>query len=176
RLLLLLGLTSLSTAHFVLQYPISLGYDDAIENVFPCDGFNPANRSTGVTDWPIGGSAVLVLTTHPDVTWDINAALLSDLTTWRPIVPVLAQQGFGLFCEPQIPGPPEWVGQEAVLQLVQHAPNGLLYQCAAIRFVAGPAAAAPPECSNTTGTAAQWKPAVVASSSTVDITTTSSSS
>ncbi|ORX98865.1 hypothetical protein BCR34DRAFT_576858 [Clohesyomyces aquaticus] len=196
-LLSLFYLLSFTSAHFVLFDPVSLGYDDVNEVVGPCDGFNPTDRSTGVTDWPIGGAGFTILSTHPNVTWDINAALLSDPTNFVPLVPVLAQQGVGFFCEPQIPGNPAWVGQDAILQLIQHAPDGLLYQvlqmlhrcvlcnftdyapkCAAIRFVAGGPAAPPASCTNDTGVEAQWikAPPPPSSSTTPPPPPTSSSS
>lgn len=127
-LLVLSAFNTIVSAHFVLQLPVSLEYIDVCEASAPCDTFDPTNRSTGVIDWPLGGYPVLVLTTHPNVTWEINAALLSDVTTWAPLVPVLHQVGVGYFCEPQIPGKAEWVGKEAVFQMAQHAPDGVLYQ------------------------------------------------
>ncbi|KAH7327213.1 hypothetical protein BKA65DRAFT_369781, partial [Rhexocercosporidium sp. MPI-PUGE-AT-0058] len=155
-----LSLSAVVTSHFILQVPLSLGFDDVKEIISPCDGFNPLDRSGGVTDWPVAGSSVMVLSTHLNVMWEFNAALLSDIAagtpTWRPITLQLAQQGVGSFCEPQIPGPREWVGLDAVLQIIQHAPDGALYQCAAIRFQDLPFAGPDPSCMNDTGIAAQW--------------------
>lgn len=42
--------------------------------------------------------------------------------------PVLSQQGVGSFCEPQLPGRADWIGQDVVFQVIQHAPDGQLYQ------------------------------------------------
>ena len=128
RLAVLLGLGAVTNAHFVLQIPTSIGYDDTLESTGPCGSFDPSDRSKGVTDWPIGGYPVSVLTTHTTVTWDFKASLLSDVGTWVPLTPVLDQTGVGFFCEPSIPGNPAWVGQQAVLQVTQHGPDGVLYQ------------------------------------------------
>jgi hypothetical protein len=127
--LALLGLASLSTAHFVLMIPTSLGYDDEKESQAPCGSYNPLDRSTGVTDWPVGGHSVGLLSTHGSVTWEINAALISGgATTFVPLVLPFAQRGVGDVCFGAVPGNPAWVGQDAVVQLIQHAPDGNLYQ------------------------------------------------
>ena len=133
----LAGLATVCTvnAHFVLFNPVSLGYDDEHEDQGPCGTFDPTDRSTGVTDWPIGGNFINVLSTHTSVTWEFNAALISDVTNFVPLTPTLKQTGVGFFCEPQIPGNPDWVGQDAVLQVVQRGPDGVLYQ---VRTVPGP--------------------------------------
>jgi Copper acquisition factor BIM1-like len=125
----LASIVAITNAHFVLEIPTSLGYNDADEATAPCDTFDPTNRSGTITNWPIGGYAISVITTHPSVTWDIQAALTNDTTTWRRLVPVLNQtSGVGFFCEPQIPGLASWIGLPAVLQIRQHAPDGINYQ------------------------------------------------
>lgn len=138
HLQIFLSLSAVVASHFVLQVPLSLGFNDTNEIISPCDSFDPLDRSGGVTDWPVAGSSIVVLTTHLDVVWEFKAALLSDVAAgapiWRPITLQLSQQGVGTFCEPQIPGPLEWVGLDAVLQIVQHAPDGLLYQVYISRF------------------------------------------
>ncbi|KAH8879301.1 hypothetical protein GQ53DRAFT_44556 [Thozetella sp. PMI_491] len=142
--------------HFVLQIPASLGYDDTNEAMAPCDTFDPTTRNP-VTNWPVGGSAISVITTHTSVLWDYNAALVSNTSNWiRLTATALNQTGVGFFCEPQIPGITAWIGQPVVLQVVQHAPDGLLYQCAAIQFVAGGPAATPSGCTNSSGLTAHW--------------------
>jgi len=128
RLAALLALPSLVASHFVLINPVSLGYDDTRELLGPCGGFTPTDRSTGVTDWPLSGSWINVLTTHEDVIWTYSMALLSDPTTWIPVTPKLHQLGVGQFCEPSMPPNPAWVGQDAILQVIQDAVDGLLYQ------------------------------------------------
>ncbi|KAK0713317.1 hypothetical protein B0T26DRAFT_649311 [Lasiosphaeria miniovina] len=125
----LLGLIGQSVAHFVLFSPVSLGYDDTRETESPCGSFDATDRSTGVTDWPVEGYPVSILTTHGSVTWEANAALISEgAITWVPLVLPFAQTGVGDVCFTQVPGNPAWVGQAAVVQLIQHAPDGLLYQ------------------------------------------------
>ncbi|ORX98866.1 hypothetical protein BCR34DRAFT_576860 [Clohesyomyces aquaticus] len=158
RLIFLVSLFSiLGSAHYVLQYPISIGYNDALETTGPCGSFSATDRSKGVTNWPVAGSAIKVLTTHPSVTWEFRAAKLSAPTVWTSLTPILTQTaGIGTLCEPQIPGLPAWIGLDAILQIISHAPDGNLYQCAAIKFVAGGPAAPPAGCTNTTGFALHW--------------------
>ncbi|KAH8879303.1 hypothetical protein GQ53DRAFT_44584 [Thozetella sp. PMI_491] len=149
---LFLGLLAAAEAHFVLQIPTSLGYDDANEATGPCDNFDPTNRNT-VTDWPVGGSSIGLLSTHPVVTWEINVALLgSDSLNWVSLVQNFDQTaGVGEVCFAGIPGFETWIDKPVVLQLKQHAPDGILYQCAAIQFVAGGASPTPADCTNTSG-------------------------
>lgn len=118
----------IGNCHFVLQIPTSIGYDDAHEGAAPCGNFDPTSRVGGPTNWPVGGSAISVLTTHTSVTWDIKAALVNDTSNWVRLVPVLTQTGVGFFCEPHIPGLAAWIGLPAVLQVTQHASDGALYQ------------------------------------------------
>jgi hypothetical protein len=127
----LLSLAAAANAHFVLQIPTSLGFDDAVEATGPCDGFDPTSRSTGVTEWPINGGAIGVLTTHTHVTWKFNAALLSDTSKWVPLTKDIDQTGVGSYCVPQVAGNPAWVGQDAVLQVIQIGVDGTLYQVCA---------------------------------------------
>ncbi|KAH8879300.1 hypothetical protein GQ53DRAFT_756110 [Thozetella sp. PMI_491] len=66
KLSLLLSALSPAWAHFVLQIPTSLGFDDDAEADSPCGGFNATDR-TNVTNFPIKGGAVGVLTTNLNV-------------------------------------------------------------------------------------------------------------
>ncbi|KAK0713313.1 hypothetical protein B0T26DRAFT_648601 [Lasiosphaeria miniovina] len=154
-LVLFAGLASVCKAHFVLQIPTSLGFDDEAEGEFPCGGFNAHSRNN-VTLWPVEGSAVSVLTTHSEATWEFKAALLSDLGHWVRVNRVLSQTGVGDFCEPAIPVKASWAGKRGVLQVVQHGDDGDLYQCAAVKFVHGGPASPPAGCINDTVIAAHW--------------------
>jgi len=127
RYSLVLGLASAASAHFVLQTPVGIGYDDAKELEGPCGGFSASDRGT-VNNWAVGGDSVGGLTTHPSVTWEFNVALLSDLS-FRPLVnPFRQSAGVGNFCFSGIRGFEAWVGRDVVLQVIQNAPDGRLYQ------------------------------------------------
>jgi hypothetical protein len=124
----LMAISAMTRAHFVLTIPTSLGFDDDNEGVAPCGGFDANNRDN-VTNWKIKGDAIAVLTTHESVTWEYKAALVSDLNHWVHLTPTLNQTGVGDFCEPQIPGlGGSWLNKPAVLQVIQHGPDGILYQ------------------------------------------------
>ncbi len=126
-LLLPLALFHPVSAHFVLQVPTSLGFDDALEGAGPCGSFDITDRHT-VTPWPLAGGPVQVISTHPKADWTISAALLNSTGSFRPMVPQIRQAGLGTFCLPAVPGIPDWEGQDAVLQMIQNAADGLLYQ------------------------------------------------
>ncbi|KAF2243176.1 hypothetical protein BU26DRAFT_570570 [Trematosphaeria pertusa] len=125
----LISFATIAHAHFVLQVPTSLGFDDAKETESPCGSFSATDRSTGVTNYPIAGAPVQMLTTHT------------------------SQTGVGTFCLPQVPVNAAWAGQDAILQVIQHGPDGTLFQCAAIKFVTGGAADVPGSCVSTDITA-----------------------
>jgi hypothetical protein len=131
---LLLALSAVTKSHFVLQVPTSLGFDDDAEGTGPCGGFDATTR-TNVTNWPIKGGSIGVLTTHTEVTWEFKAALVSNLNNWVSLTPVLHQTGVGLFCEPTIPGKASWVGKKAVLQVIQHGDDGDLFQVSYLAFI-----------------------------------------
>ncbi|KAK4987446.1 hypothetical protein LTR66_007591 [Elasticomyces elasticus] len=168
------NLVVVTSAHFVLQLPKSLGYNDVLEAQPLCGSFDVASRNT-VTDWPIGGSAVSVLSTHPKATWQIRAALANDTGTWTDLIPSIAGAGLGDFCLPAVPGHAEWVGLDAVLQVTQSAADGTLYQCAAIKFVLGDAAIIPSSCKNSTGPTASFTSVIPATASASVSTSTSMS-
>lgn len=123
-----IAFSTMASAHFILTIPTSLGFDDDNEGIFPCGGFNATNRDV-VTNWHIKGDVIAVLTTHESVTWEYKAALVSDLDDWVHLTPTLNQTGVGDFCEPSIPGlGKRWLNKPAVLQVIQHGPDGTLYQ------------------------------------------------
>ncbi|KAK1749466.1 hypothetical protein QBC47DRAFT_274093, partial [Echria macrotheca] len=140
-----------ASAHFVLNYPTSIGFDDEKMAEGPCGSFDATDRSKGVTKWSVGGSNIAVLSTHGRVTWEFNVALASDPTKFLPLVQEFGQSGAGYICFKGVPGFASWVGQPVVLQVVQHGHDGLLYQCAAIEFVPGGPDPAQDSCTNSNG-------------------------
>ena len=135
----ILCFSSLTLAHFVLQFPPSLGFDDVKEGQGPCGSFSiPSGDDTSVksTDWPIYGAAVDVLSTHPNALWTYRAALLNATDTWVTLQSNVTQQGVGDFCLPAVPGKKEWTGLSAVVQVTQNAVDGTLYQVFLLIFLA----------------------------------------
>ncbi|KAF2475592.1 uncharacterized protein BDR25DRAFT_153232, partial [Lindgomyces ingoldianus] len=124
--LLLFG--QLVTAHFVFLDPTSPGFDDAGEAEGPCGSFNPLDRTDHLTNWPVKGGAIGYLTTHTNALLEFNAALLSAPNNWISMTRDLNQTGVGRFCEPQIPACDSWKGKNGIIQVIQHSPEGRLYQ------------------------------------------------
>ncbi|KAK6529401.1 hypothetical protein TWF281_008577 [Arthrobotrys megalospora] len=156
-LLVVAAVLQSATAHFVLQVPTSLGFSDINEVQAPCGGFDTTSRNK-VTNWPIGGHPIGVVTTHPNAHWQIRAALLENTQEFVDLIPNIIQDGMGNFCLMSVPGIANWVGKDAVLQLVQTAVDGQLYQCAAIKFVEGATASVPGNCRNGTNIVASIDP------------------
>ncbi|KAK6353934.1 hypothetical protein TWF730_008354 [Orbilia blumenaviensis] len=155
--LIVAAIITLVNGHFVLQIPSSIGFSDIKESEGPCGGFDITSRSK-VTDWPIGGYPVGVVSTHPNAHWQIRAALLENTQEFVDLIPNIVQDGLGNFCLGTVPGIADWVGKDAVLQVVQTAVDGQLYQCAAIKFVDGAAASIPGNCRNGSGIVASIDP------------------
>jgi len=116
-----------TAAHFVLQSPPSLGFSDSLEATYPCGSF-PINDRTNVTPYPLDGYPIHVLSTHTKSTFKYRAALSSDTDSFIDLVPPVSEVGVGDFCLPAVPGPIEWYGKDAVVQVAQFGPDGILYQ------------------------------------------------
>ncbi|KAK6538480.1 hypothetical protein TWF694_010063 [Orbilia ellipsospora] len=132
----LLALLPLTYAHFSLNFPPTMGFSDDDEDKYPCGGFDVQSRKL-VTDLPVAGAPISVTSTHPQDTWFFRAALLNDTENWVDLQPAVDQQGTGKFCASRVRGPAGWENQDAVLQVVAIAPDGFLFQCAAVRFIGG---------------------------------------
>ncbi|KAH7113801.1 hypothetical protein B0J11DRAFT_585008 [Dendryphion nanum] len=146
----LFGLAVVANAHFFIQDPPYLGFDDTKMTQAPCGGFSPTIRD-GASDFSVGGSAIAVLTTHGTVSWEYHAALVSDPTNWVTIYGSLNQKGVGDFCLPTVTAPKEWAGKHGVIQVIQHAHDGDLHQA-----TGGPESV-PGSCKNGTGVSAEFQ-------------------
>ena len=123
----LLASASLTAAHFLLNTPTTIGFDDDNEGISPCGGFNVSFDK--VSDFHVDGDAVSVRSTHPQANWLFRATL--DKTAagnWTDLGPVINEGELGAFCEESVKVPAEWAGSQGVLQIVQNAVDGLLYQ------------------------------------------------
>lgn len=174
-----------STGHFLLDYPPGVGFDDDLEGNAPCGGFPVDFSKNNVTDFHVGGDVLAMQSIHPQATWLFRATLDTTASgNWTNLMPAVLQTGLGDFCEPDVVIPAAWAGAKGVIGIVQDAPDGILYQCAAVNFVNG-TGATQSTCKNVTGTVASFTadpalsslPATATSSgsSTGTATTTSSS-
>jgi len=162
-------------AHFILSYPNTIGFNDDNEGMAPCGGFEVsfANSST----FHVGGDAIALISTHPEATWGFRATL--DKTAagnWTSILPVIAQTGLGAFCEPKVTVPESWAGKQGVIQIIQDAADGFLFQCAAVNFTTGVVPSLPAACKNVTNLQATTTVAPALSSILATAAATSSAS
>lgn len=127
-LLIASALCGLSSAHFQMLYPKSIGFEDADEDKSPCGGFTP-NLDGDLFDWHVGGEAVALRLGHQQCNW------LFRVTTdpkgesgWEQVYPIVMQSGLGTYCHPSLTVPEKYVGKKGIVSVVSSAPDGLLYQ------------------------------------------------
>lgn len=113
--------------HWVLNSPTAMGFDDETESKAPCGGFDIANRTT-VTEWPVAGQPVSLLSAHTSSIFEFRAALVSDPKNWITMQPNVSQKGAGHVCFSQVPGVESLAGQDAVVQMIANGADGPLYQ------------------------------------------------
>jgi len=123
-------LASLSSAHFLLNYPPTIGFDDSLEGDSPCGSFTVDFSQDNVTDFYVGGSEIAVTSIHPQAYWLFRATLGTNqnTTSWTQLIPIVEQTGLGDYCEKSIAVPASWAGQQGIISVVQDAPDGILYQ------------------------------------------------
>ena len=166
-LCLVATLVSQSTAHFLLNYPPTIGFDDSLEGQSPCGSFTPDFSTDNVTNFYVGGDSLAMTSIHPEATWLFRATLDQTASgNWTDLLPAVTQTGLGDYCEPNVLVPLPWAGSKGIIGVVQDAPDGILYQvrralddrlacvdfsqCAAVNFVAGKGTV-PSVCTNGTG-------------------------
>ncbi|RMZ91843.1 hypothetical protein DV736_g899, partial [Chaetothyriales sp. CBS 134916] len=146
-----LVLLQLSSAHFILKYPPSLGFDDDLEGNAPCGG-EDVKFADNDTNIQVGGFSVSILSTHPQGQWLFRATLDQQAPfNWTNLLPVVDEVGLGDFCPTGLAVPQEFVGQKGLIQVIQDAVDGKLYQCAAVNFVSGVNSTVGSSCTNATG-------------------------
>ncbi|KAK3903187.1 hypothetical protein C8A05DRAFT_33087 [Staphylotrichum tortipilum] len=159
RSLLAAGLLFLSTAnaHFELLQPPSLEGDkmnEELEGNAPCGGGVPDLSKNTATDFHVDGDSIAVLLGHPQADWLFRATLDSKAAgNWSELYPIFTQSGRGNLCQPTVKAPKEWVGKKGIIGVACNAPDGILYQCAAVNFVAGASTTPGSSCTNGSMTA-----------------------
>ena len=116
-----------ASAHFQLDYPETIGFDDENEGTAPCGGVNVTFENP--TDFHVDGDAIALTSSHPEAEWTYRATL--DKTAagnWTDLLPVVEAVGLGAFCEPAIRVPTSWVGSGGIIQIISDAADGALYQ------------------------------------------------
>lgn len=120
---------SQSAAHFLLNYPPTIGFNDALEGNAPCGSFTPDFSMDNVTDYHVAGDSLAMTSIHPQATWLFRATL--DITAsgnWTSLLPAVLQTGLGDYCEENVKVPASWAGSKGIIGVVQDAPDGILYQ------------------------------------------------
>lgn len=118
-----------STAHFLLNFPPTIGFDDSLEATPPCGSFTVDFSKDNVTDFHVGGDFIAMTSIHPMATWLFRATLDQTASgNWSDLLPAVVQTGLGDYCETGIMVPSTWAGSKGVVGVVQDAPDGILYQ------------------------------------------------
>ncbi len=118
-----------STAHFLLNSPPTIGFDDSLEATPPCGSFTVDFSKDNVTNFHVGGDFVAMTSIHPMATWLFRATLDQTASgNWTDLLPAVVQTGLGDYCETGITVPSTWAGSKGVIGIVQDAPDGILYQ------------------------------------------------
>ena len=134
KALALLALLPSTFAHFVLNYPPSLGFSDDDEGNAPCGGFD-ISFSGNVTNVTVGSFSIASRTTHPQASWLFRVTTSTEEPyNWTNILPVISESGLGDFCLPALSVPESFIGQQAIIQVTQSAVDGNLYQVRLNRF------------------------------------------
>jgi hypothetical protein len=116
-ILAILFLAERTTAHFLLNYPTSLGFDDNNEDTSPCGGFTPSFGST--SSYHVAGDAIALTTLHPQSKFLFRATLDPTASeNWTNLLPIVGEYSLGAFCEQDVPVPAAWAGKQGVLQVI----------------------------------------------------------
>ncbi|KAI1413554.1 hypothetical protein F5Y13DRAFT_188986 [Hypoxylon sp. FL1857] len=148
---MLLFASSIS-AHFIVKYPPTVGpFNDDQEPNAPCGGYSPNISAVAITDFHVDGDAIATSLTHTQGTWLYRVTADPEAKgNWTEIYPIFQQSGQGLFCDPHVTVPHEFIGKKGYIGLISHAVDGFLWQCAGVNFVEG-TGTAPDVCHNDTG-------------------------
>lgn len=118
------------SAHFLLKYPNTAGFDDDNEGVNPCGGF-PVTY-INASDFHVDGDSIALVSIHPTAVYLMRATLdQTAFGNYTNLLPTVQQNGLGAFCETGLTVNSSWAGQKGVIQIVQDATDGLLYQVSA---------------------------------------------
>jgi hypothetical protein len=114
-------------AHFQVNVPTPWNGDVNNEDTSPCGAASP---STSDSDFHVGGDAIGLTTLHAQCFLAYRGILGTDpnSSNWTILIPTVEQFGLNGFCEPSIAVPESWAGSAGLLQIIQHAEDGVHYQ------------------------------------------------
>jgi hypothetical protein len=130
-LLALLTSVPLALAHFTLDFPPTIGFNEDQETTAPCGGFNPLSSS--LTAWPLSGGQIALDSHHPEMVLLYRAQLMGA-TSWTNLTNGFLQMtGLGEMCITVGSLPTDWTGKAGVIQVIGQPPDGILYQVAYLK-------------------------------------------
>lgn len=148
---------SAANAHFELVQPTPLegnNMNEDLESSAPCGGGMPDLSKNTATDFHVDGDSVTIFLTHPQADFLIRGTVDSQADgNWTQLYPIFTQSGQGSLCEPAVTAPKEWAGKKGFIGIACKAPDGFLFQCAAVNFVSGASTTPGSSCTNGTATA-----------------------
>ena len=167
-----LALAGVSTAHFILLWPPTAGFDDDLEPTVPCGSFTPEVNSTS-PEVQTDRFAISIKNVHPVGQWSFRGTTdTKSPYDFIEIVPLVKTTGIGDFCLDYMRVPSNWTGKDGVIQVVDNSPDGILYQvstsihqerllltfveCAPVKWVSGSNNTLGPACTNATDFGATW--------------------
>lgn len=114
---------------FNLALPPTIGFASGKENTSPCGSFTPSVSQDNVTDFQVGGDAILFNNLVTPANFLVRATL--DLTakgSWEVVIPSFVGTGTGDFCFPQASVPKSWSGSNGIIQVIQDGGVNINYQ------------------------------------------------
>jgi len=127
QLIALSSFLTLASAHFTLNYPATIGFSDDDEGTGPCGSFDPTSRKN-VTNFNLDMTPISVTSTHPAATWVVRGALLNNTNEFVTLMNTVNQESMGNYCTQSAVVPDAWAGKDGIIQVVQKATDGFLYQ------------------------------------------------
>jgi hypothetical protein len=142
RSILVLAAAAVASAHFTLDYPPSIGFEDDKETIAPCGGFIP-NLSGSLVNFSVSGEWIQINNHHPESLLHYRVAI-EDNVTWIELNPVVQQVGIGKLCIKTGAAPAGFAGKKGVFQVIGDGHGGALFQVPSIaKFVLIPSVAKP---------------------------------
>lgn len=120
--------STFATAHFILLWPPSAGFDEDEEPTSPCGSFTPEVNSSS-PDLHVDKFAVSIQNVHPEGQWGFRATTDTEPPyNFVDIVPLVKTTAIGDFCLDEMSAPSNFAGKSGILQVVDNSADGILYQ------------------------------------------------
>lgn len=125
--LLALATAATTSAHFVLNWPPTAGFNDDEEATGPCGGAT-VTVSDSSPKVQVGRFAAQIQSSHPTGNWQFRATLdTQEPYNWTNLS-MVQTEGPGIFCLNYLSAPEDFAGKGGILQVVDYSGDGTLYQ------------------------------------------------